>query len=248
MSVAEVIRTARVRLGLSVVDMAQRADVPMPLLMSVESGKATPTDTYELSAAMSVKCRFLFSPAELVVLDGVAQTSVGLRDIRKLAGLTQRALADKLGVTQASVSIWESGGSPTPSDRVKEAINIAASILGIPVTEVIQSAQRQAGTNRSARITVAPSALVDGTAIIHTKVSVGVRVVVGGRCVLLRGCSIRRDSVLGERVTVGEGARVGRNVTIGDGSQIGAGAIIRSRSNLPPGTQVPPGEIVRIDG
>lgn len=240
---SEVLRSARLRLGISADDMAQRADVETSLLMSVESGKATTDDTYRLAAAVQAKCGYLFSPAELVAVEGMAQGSLGLREIRKLASITQKALAERLGVTQAAVSIWESGGSQTPTKHIRESLNIASSILGIGVPEVVKAIREQTAASRSARISVDPSASVSSTATLYPKVKVGARVVIGDRCVLRRGSSVRRGSRLGPQVTVDEGARIGAEVTIKENSRIGAGAIVRSGSNVPAGTHIPPGEI-----
>jgi transcriptional regulator with XRE-family HTH domain len=42
-------------------------------------------------------------------------TGAALRERRKAAGLTQAALAAKLGVTQAAVAQWERGKRPVPT-------------------------------------------------------------------------------------------------------------------------------------
>lgn len=243
MSFAEILRSARLRLGISADDMAQRADVDTSLLVSVESGRATADDAYRLAAAVQAKCGHLFSPAELVTLDGMAQVSLGLRDIRKFAGLTQKAVAERLGVTQASVSMWESGGSTTPPRHIKEALNMASSVLGIGIPEVVKAIREQAAATRSARISVDPSASISSTAVLHPKVRVGARVVIGDRCVLRRGASVRQGSRLESQVTVDEGARIGAQVVIGENSRIGAGAIVRSGSKVLAGTHIPPGEV-----
>lgn len=54
---------------------------------------------------------------------------LNVKAIRKAQGLTQSALAEKIGVTRAAVSFWESGDR-LPLDRQKLAI---AKALGVPV-------------------------------------------------------------------------------------------------------------------
>lgn len=56
--------------------------------------------------------------------------TVAIKDARKEAGLTQLALAERLGTTQGAVSNWENG------DRVPDRGYIASihEVLGIPLS------------------------------------------------------------------------------------------------------------------
>lgn len=51
------------------------------------------------------------------------------REARLIAGLTQRELADKLGVSMVSVSKWESGKGLPRAKRIKE---VAAALETTP--------------------------------------------------------------------------------------------------------------------
>lgn len=57
---------------------------------------------------------------EPVVVDGLKWRSDSVRATRKLLGLTQREFADRVGVSQISVSFWETGRTtPRPKQQAK---------------------------------------------------------------------------------------------------------------------------------
>ena len=56
-----------------------------------------------------------------------------LQRIRKEKGLSQKELADALGVTQGTVSAWESGRW----DPTVENLRAVAKVLGVTVDELI---------------------------------------------------------------------------------------------------------------
>ena len=56
-----------------------------------------------------------------------------LRKIRKAKGMRQKKLADALGVTQGTVSAWESGRW----DPTVENLRAVAKVLGVTVDELI---------------------------------------------------------------------------------------------------------------
>ena len=58
--------------------------------------------------------------------------AANLRAARKAAGLTQTALAERLGTTQQAVAKWESGRG-VPRDETRWRL---AEALGVPVTQI----------------------------------------------------------------------------------------------------------------
>ncbi|WP_346675916.1 helix-turn-helix transcriptional regulator [Enorma phocaeensis] len=74
-------------------------------------------------------------------------TAETIKSLRERRGLTQRALADAVGVTDKAVSKWESGrGLPDIS-----LVEPLSSALGISVAELLTGDVRQ-NANRSANL------------------------------------------------------------------------------------------------
>lgn len=62
-------------------------------------------------------------------------TVTGLRQLRRRTGLTQRNVAEKLGVSRHSVGVWEAGGRPP-----LHAVRKLGRIYGVPVSTVAAAA------------------------------------------------------------------------------------------------------------
>lgn len=58
-----------------------------------------------------------------------------LSELRKSRGLTQQALADKLGVRQTSVAMWEKGKALPRTQKLVELANI----LDVDIKTLLQS-------------------------------------------------------------------------------------------------------------
>ena len=55
-----------------------------------------------------------------------------VKELRKLSGLSQKELADKLGVSRTTVTMWEAGGQyPRPENIIR-----LASVLGCTIDEL----------------------------------------------------------------------------------------------------------------
>ena len=57
-----------------------------------------------------------------------------VRELRVAAGMTQKALADQLGVTVPTVSTWELGQRTPELERVFRM----TLIFGVPIEEIVQ--------------------------------------------------------------------------------------------------------------
>ena len=57
-----------------------------------------------------------------------------VKDLRTAAGMTQKALADQLGVTVPTVSKWELGQRTPELERVFRM----TLIFGVPIEEIVQ--------------------------------------------------------------------------------------------------------------
>lgn len=55
------------------------------------------------------------------------------KEARVRAGLTQREAAEKLGITSAAISMWESGKNSPRFTRIKEL----AALYGVAVSEIM---------------------------------------------------------------------------------------------------------------
>ena len=118
---AEQIRALRNRLGLTQADLAKLADASTASITAWESGRTTPG---------AAKRRALADIAEMTVEDAARKlgreglvagveamakasemTPEKVREIRQKAGLSQRGLAEALGVSVNSISNWETGNT-----------------------------------------------------------------------------------------------------------------------------------------
>jgi transcriptional regulator with XRE-family HTH domain len=63
-----------------------------------------------------------------------------IRSIRELAGLSQRALAEKIGISTGALSQVESGGGMKP-----ENLKRTAGVLGVPITAITEIEQEPEG-------------------------------------------------------------------------------------------------------
>lgn len=61
-----------------------------------------------------------------------------VRELRVAAGMTQKALADQLGVTVPTVSKWELGQRTPELERVFRM----TLIFGVPIEEIVQRTER----------------------------------------------------------------------------------------------------------
>lgn len=61
-----------------------------------------------------------------------------VRELRTAAGMTQKALADQLGVTVPTVSKWELGQRTPELERVFRM----TLIFGVPIEEIVQRTER----------------------------------------------------------------------------------------------------------
>ena len=67
-----------------------------------------------------------------------------VKELRTAAGMTQKALADQLGVTVPTVSKWELGQRTPELERVFRM----TLIFGVPIEEIVQRTE-SAGEGRS---------------------------------------------------------------------------------------------------
>lgn len=71
-----------------------------------------------------------------------------IRRIRDLAGMTQRYLAEQVGISESAMSQIESGGGMKPAN-----VRLAANALGVPVTSLTQAALTAAEVCKALHIT-----------------------------------------------------------------------------------------------
>ena len=72
-----------------------------------------------------------------------------MKEIREKCGITQQELADKLGVTQATISFWETGERyPSPSNLLQ-----LEKLLGVPAGDIIRAINEAAENRKEERST-----------------------------------------------------------------------------------------------
>lgn len=117
---------ARDEVGLSQTALADALDTTAEVVRMWESGAVTPrpANVSRIASALGVSTEKLYS------LGGIG--GYGLDDLRVLAGLSQRQLANRMGVNQTDISKWE-----TAKQRLGwQHVTAYVSALGIPQSSV----------------------------------------------------------------------------------------------------------------
>lgn len=121
---------ARNEVGLSQTALADALDTTAEVVRMWESGTVTPrpANVSRAAAALGVRTETLYSLGEI---DGY-----GLDDLRVLAGLNQRQLANRMGVKQTDISKWENAKQRLGWQHITAYV----SALGIPRSAVSAAA------------------------------------------------------------------------------------------------------------
>jgi transcriptional regulator with XRE-family HTH domain len=107
------LREARRQAGLTQAEVARRLGIRQSYVSRVERGAQNITLSYCVRFADAVGCEFVteFPRKPSDSADGIAGFGRRLREARKRLGLSQAAVAARLGMTQAYVSRVELGGA-----------------------------------------------------------------------------------------------------------------------------------------
>ena len=75
-------------------------------------------------------------------MNDTVDTGVGLKILRERAGLTQRQLAERLGIQQPAVARWEAGRVRIPINRLEEIIaelgyGLEYNLRAIPLADAV---------------------------------------------------------------------------------------------------------------
>ena len=147
-SFAERVKTERERAGLSQTRLARLCNLSGPMISCLERGKSSGSEKVLVSVAraLGVRPEWLRSgsgrreadwPDDI---DAAASTTLQpfperIKQLRKEAGLSQRQLAELVGVSKAAVSCWETGvrGVPAGGNLVR-----LAETLGFDPAEIMR--------------------------------------------------------------------------------------------------------------
>jgi DNA-binding transcriptional regulator YiaG len=126
---ADQIRALRGRLGITQADLAKLAEVSPNSVTSWETGKKTPQGANRVALAVVAEMTVEKAAKKLgreglgagveATAKGAEITPEKIREIRKKAGLSQKAFAAALGVAVNSISNWETGS--TKPQRISAA-------------------------------------------------------------------------------------------------------------------------------
>lgn len=65
----------------------------------------------------------------------------GIKIMRERAGITQKKLADEMGIVQSTVAMWESGENVPRADKLPNL----ARVLGCTVDDLFRDSERERG-------------------------------------------------------------------------------------------------------
>ncbi len=145
-SFAERVKTVRERAGLSQTQLARMCDLSGPMISCLERGKSAGSERVLVSVAraLGVRPEWLRSGSgkrdgdcsdHLAVFPKPQPFPERLKQLRKEAGLSQRQLADFVGVSKAAVSCWETGVREVPAGN--NLVKLAEA-LGLDPAEVMK--------------------------------------------------------------------------------------------------------------
>lgn len=156
-SFAERLRTERQRAGLSQIQLAKTSSLSSAMISCMERGKSAGSEKALVSVAhaLGVRPEWLRSasgkreggwPDALVAIPKPQPFPERIKQLRKEAGLSQRQLADLVGVSKAAVSCWETGvrGVPAGNNLVR-----LAEALGLDPAEVMKVGGKSVSRNEA---------------------------------------------------------------------------------------------------
>ena len=154
-SFAERVRTERERAGLSQTKLARICGISGNMISCIEQGKSAGSEKVQLSVAraLGVRPEWLRSGSgkrEGDGSDGLAAFPKPqpfperIKQLRKEAGLTQKRLADFVGVSTAAVSCWETGARDVPAGNNLVRL---AEVLGLDPAEVMKIGGKSVARN-----------------------------------------------------------------------------------------------------
>ena len=137
MTIGEKIRKTRTDKGLTQKQLADRMSVTQAHIWQYENSLVKPSDKQlnRFADALGVSVKELLSIEENKITENESRTiTVGerIREIRQKAGLTQKQLADRMGVTPSQIGQYERGlvnPSNTQIKKFADALNIPFEIL-----------------------------------------------------------------------------------------------------------------------
>lgn len=151
MTIGEKIRKTRIEKGLTQKQLADRMGVTQSHVWQYENGLVKPSDKQikKFSDALGISVNELLSAEESNKTENKSSTmTVGerIREIRQKAGLTQKQLADRMGVTPSHIGQYERGLRKPSNEKIKkfaDALNIPFEILlADQIDNIVQSKDR----------------------------------------------------------------------------------------------------------
>lgn len=137
MTIGEKIKRMRTEKKLTQKQLADRMGVTQSHVWQYENGLANPSDKQikKFADALGISVNELLSAEESNKTENKSRTmTVGerIREIRQKAGLTQKQLADRMGVTPSHIGQYERGLRRPSNEKIKkfaDALNIPFEIL-----------------------------------------------------------------------------------------------------------------------
>lgn len=164
-SFSERVRTERERAGLSQTRLARMSNLSGPMISCLERGKSAGSEKVLLSVAraLGVRPEWLRSGSgkregdwsdDLAAFPNAAPQPFPerLKQLRKEAGLSQRQLANFVGVSTAAVSCWETGIREVPAGN--NLVRLAEA-LGLDPVEVMKVDGKNATPRNEAQLLAA---------------------------------------------------------------------------------------------
>lgn len=168
-SFSERVKTERERAGLSQIQLARMCDISGPMISCLERGKSAGSDKVLFSVArvLGVRPEWLRSGSgkregdwseELVAFPNAVRQAFPerIKQLRKEAGLSQKQLANFIGVSKAAVSCWETGAREVPAGN--NLVRLAEA-LGLDPAEVMKVNGKNATQGNEAQLLAAFRAL-----------------------------------------------------------------------------------------
>lgn len=156
-SFSERLKIERERAGLSQTQLARICDLSAPMISCLERGKSAGSEKAlaAVARALGVRPEWLRSGAgkrdgdcsgDLAAFPKAAPQPFPerIKQLRKEAGLSQKQLADYVGVSKAAVSCWETGSREVPAGNNLVRL---ADALGLDPAEIMKVGGKSVARN-----------------------------------------------------------------------------------------------------